>query len=106
MKIVSYLVQREVNEPTGLLVADALPEQDESLRVSYTFGRVSEADQFGQSLFIHYSDASNGADLVDIILPNVTDELMEELLQQDEFTVYDTRHDRTLTFQVAKEAVH
>ncbi len=105
MKIVSYLVRREFNEPTGLVVADALPVRDDSLNVDYSFGRVSEADSFGQSLFIHYSDASNGADLVDIILPDMSDELMDELLMQDSFKIHDTAHDQVLTFQVTQDAV-
>lgn len=105
MKIVSYLVRRELNEPTGLIVAKALPKQDDTLEVSFTIGRVSEADRFGKSLFIHYSDSTSGADLIDIILPNMTDELMDELLAQGQFSIFDTQYDREITFHAAKEAV-
>lgn len=105
MEIACFLIRRDFNAATGLVVAGVLPVLDDTMSVSYTFGRVSEADRFGQSLFIHYSDASSGAELVDIILPNVSDELMDELLMQDNFQVHDTAHDQVLTFQRLQEAV-
>lgn len=88
MKVVSYLVRRELNKPTALIVDSDLPTKEENVEVSYSIDQVAERDVLEHSLSICFSSSN----VADIIVPSITDALMAELFKQGRLMVFDTQN--------------
>lgn len=88
MKVVSYLVRRELNKPTALIVDSDLPTKEESVEVSYSIFQETEHDVLEHSLSVFFG--SNN--VADIIVPSITDALMAELFKQGRLTIFDTQN--------------
>jgi len=99
-----YVIGYKLGEPVELVVADALPPVDETLTLDYTVGRLADNDRFGTSLFLHYSDAESGAELLDVMLLALPDDVLDRLSKSCPVTVRDTVSETVITLCSELEA--
>ncbi len=85
--------------PLAFIVADVLPESVENIELSYTVGNIAEGSKFGESLFLHYTDTVTRGELLDIMLPSLSDETLKALESKPIIKVLDQVRNVTITLE-------
>lgn len=100
-----YVIGYKLGEPVELVVADALLPVDDTLTLDYTVGRLAENDKYGESLFLHYSDADSGAELLDVMLLTLPEDVLDRLRKSRPVIVRDSVSETVLTLCPDREVI-
>ena len=101
MIIASYLVGRDLGVPVELLVKGTLPDVDNSVILTFEVGERIAGDRFGENLFLNWSDSETGADLLDIVLPNLPQDVVSLFEGNNILLIKDTENNIKITLETA-----
>ncbi len=97
--IANYFENKEVTASISFVVSDVLLDASENIELTYTVGQIVEGSAFGKSLFLHYTDTVTRGQLMDVMLPSLSDQLLEALKSGPTISVTDARRDLTITLE-------
>lgn len=93
MKVVEYAVERDkkTRKPLRLeLAAGSLIPTEEDLELTWEVGERYVNDPFGHNLIFSYHGEDSDFSLLDVIVPNLPDDVVETILNTDGITISDS----------------
>ncbi len=98
--IVAYLIDKKNNHPPEILVSDILENIDESIYFRYHLGQLKEG-QLGTALTLQYYDKESNGELLSIILPELSNELIKAI--EGGVTIKVTDTSKGITINLVKD---
>lgn len=103
MVVAPYLIGRNLGIPKVLTVSSVLPEMDDSLTCTYRITPFAEGSKFGQCLCISYEDVESGAELLDIVLPDMPQDVLSLLLEGTPLSITDSKNGVSVQVELSKQ---